>query len=130
MSRYGAVASLFLAITLSQGLPVLADGWCQVTNEADLGFGQRRQLAQDKILVTDDTCLQIFEPYVEPEVSVFITSDSILNAYHVLLEESVLQLEQANAGELREILEFVWKNLDSAGRGMQGDEALTEAARS
>ena len=60
---------------------------------------------------------------------VFITSDSILNAYHVLLEESVLRLDLANADELPEVLQFVWKNLDSADRGIQGDKALVAAAK-
>jgi hypothetical protein len=55
----------------------------------DLTPEQQKQLDQDKIIVTDNTWRQIFTPYIFAGQPVFITSDSVLHAYHVLLEESV-----------------------------------------
>ena len=43
-------------------------------------------------VITGESFLQIFQPYNSGE-QVFITSDSIINAYAVLLEDSVLRLE-------------------------------------
>ena len=102
------------------------------------GGGPRRKLTssqieglgRDKIVVTEqDYLLQAFSPYVSPDMPVFITSDSILNAYHVLLEESVLQLEQANAQRLPEILQFLWKNLESADKQVRGKPGLAAGAK-
>ena len=129
--RYRVLA-LFLvsAAFFHNGGLLLADNWKTVAvRDARLGPLQIARLAKNKMLITDQQCSQIFQPYVEPEMSVFITSDSILNAYHVLLEESVLRLEMANANELGEVLHFIWTNLDSADREVQGDRPLVEAAR-
>ncbi|MFN0129054.1 MAG: DUF3160 domain-containing protein, partial [Verrucomicrobiales bacterium] len=58
---------------------------------------QRGQLARDKIIVTGETWRQIFSPYIFAGQPVFITSDSVLHAYHVLLEESAAQMESRQA---------------------------------
>jgi hypothetical protein len=60
---------------------------------------------------------------------IFVTSDSLLNAYHVLYEESVLRLEQANARKLPDILRFVLANLDSAAQGLSADPNLVTLAK-
>ena len=87
------------------------------------------QLQRDKIVFTDRECRQICGPYLEPDMPVFITSDSILNAYHVLLEESVLRLEAANSERLPAILEDMWRGLQTAEPTVQGQPELSAAAR-
>jgi len=49
------------------------------------------------VLIGTETFKQIFTPYLSEGHSYFITSDSLLNAYHVLFEESILGLEERNA---------------------------------
>jgi len=73
----------------------------------DLTPEQQRQLDQDKIIVTDNTWRQIFTPYIFASQPVFITSDSVLHAYHVLLEESVAQMESQQALRMPTVLEGV-----------------------
>ncbi len=73
----------------------------------DLTPEQRKQLDQDKIIVTDNTWRQIFTPYIFASQPVFITSDSVLHAYHVLLEESVAQMESQQALRMPAVLEGV-----------------------
>ena len=73
----------------------------------DLTPEQLKQLDQDKIIVTDNTWRQIFTPYIFASQPVFITSDSVLHAYHVLLEESVAQMESQQALRMPTVLEGV-----------------------
>ena len=87
------------------------------------------QLGRDKILITDEASKQVFTPYVESGIPLFITSDSLLNAFHVLYEESVLRLETANARKLPEILRFIWKNLPSAAKLVKGKPELAARAK-
>lgn len=68
---------------------------------------QQKQLDQDKIIVTDNTWRQIFTPYIFAGQPVFITSDSVLHAYHVLLEESVSQMESQQALRMAGVLDAV-----------------------
>src|SRR5262249_40559535 len=63
------------------------------------------------------------------KVPVFITTDSLLNGFHVLFEESVYRLEQAQARKLPGILERLSKGLDRAGKQFKGDPRLLTAAR-
>jgi hypothetical protein len=66
------------------------------------------QLTRDKILVTRRVYRQIFEPYINPSSPVFITSDAVIQAFHVLFRESISRYEEMNAQKLQEILELVW----------------------
>jgi hypothetical protein len=106
-----------------------AEDWKDAARQAQLSSGDIQQLGRDKILITKGHCRQVFCPYVEPEMAVFITSDSILNAYHVLLEESVLQLEQANSEKLPALLEFLWNDLAKAEQGVGGNAVVLERAK-
>ena len=87
------------------------------------------RLDEGKVLITNEAYKQIFSAYMDGSRPLFITSDSVLNAYHVLYEESILRLEKANAGKLSEILQFVWKHLPAAGKGYRGRPKLVAAAR-
>ncbi len=73
----------------------------------DLTPEQQKQLDQDKIIVTDNTWRQIFTPYIFAGQPVFITSDSVLHAYHLLLEESVAQMESQQALRMAGVLDAV-----------------------
>ncbi len=106
-----------------------AEDWRQSAKQKSLSSEQIRELARNKILATDRHVFQVFSPYIEPRMPVFITSDSILNAYHVLLEESVLRLEQANSAKLPAILRFVWQKLEIADQHIHGDPQLVAAAK-
>jgi Protein of unknown function (DUF3160) len=59
---------------------------------------------------------------------VFITSDSVLNAYHVLLEESIYRMELAHSRKLPGVLEHFAKNLGATAAKLKLDEALVRAA--
>jgi hypothetical protein len=61
-------------------------------------------------------------------VKVFVTSDSLLNAFHVLYEESLGQLEKANSQKLRRILKFVWANLEGCDKTLKAERPLAAAA--
>lgn len=60
----------------------------------ELSEADQAQLQRDKILITSAEYRQIFTPYVGPREPVFITSDSALNAWHVLFEESLAVFEE------------------------------------
>lgn len=61
---------------------------------------ERAQLQRDKLVLTGRSYRQIFAPYVFSEEPVFITTDSALNAWHVLFEESVRLVEERFSREL------------------------------
>lgn len=69
------------------------------------------QLKRDGILVTNKAYKQIFQAYIE-NPRPFITSDSLLNAYHVLFEESIRNLEKRQAVLLRKLVYSLYKKLE------------------
>lgn len=87
------------------------------------------KLGRDKVLLTNDAFKQVFEPYLHARVTQFITSDSLLNAFHVLYEESILHLERANAKRLTEVLSHLWGRVAPIAESMQGKPDLVAAAR-
>ncbi|MFW6159408.1 MAG: DUF3160 domain-containing protein, partial [Planctomycetota bacterium] len=138
-TRIPVVAVLIWVV--GPGATALGGGWQQpdlpdpndeyVWQDAAKGHltaAEIKQLDLDKILVTDKAFKQVFTPYLESGLPLFITSDSLLNAFHVLYEESVMRMEQANTGQLRQILRTVWKNLPSTTKGIKGKPKLTAAA--
>ncbi len=92
-------------------------------DDKDLGL-----LRINKFVITGSSHKQIFQPYVSSEVPVFVTTDSLLNAYHVLFEESIYRLELANSRKLPGILDAIAKNLDPAHKALKGDPKLLAAA--
>jgi hypothetical protein len=69
------------------------------------------RLQLDKIIITPLTYRQIFEPYLNSDRPIFITSDTVLTAYHVLLMESIGRFQQVNARRLPEILKLLWRQI-------------------
>lgn len=86
-------------------------------------------LSKQKVLVTGESFKQVFDPYIRSGLPRFITSDSLLNAFHVLYVESVLRLERANARRLPLLLRHLWDHLDKAAALFQESPELTAAAK-
>jgi hypothetical protein len=123
----GVIVLLFRAPAL--GLVDPNADWMATARTLGLSADSIQQLDRDGILVTGQTYKQVFEPYIHRTLPIFVTSDWLLNAYHVLYEESVLRLEQANARRLPDILRFVLANLDSAAQGLQAGPNLVTLAK-
>lgn len=88
-------------------LPRASDGynWRSVVADLKLTPAEIDQLARQKVMIGRGHYLQSFEPYTESDVPVFITSDSLLNAYHRLFEDSFRELEIRRGPLLRAELE-------------------------
>ena len=130
-----ALVAAFAATALARGLrdkvpdPAKGYEWQDEAKRLKFKPADIKQLGRDKILVTNEAWKQVFTPYLSSDIPLFITSDSLLNAFHVLYEESVLRMEKANARKLPEILRFVWKNLPSATEHIKGKPKLAAAAK-
>ena len=127
-------------VKAQQEMPKLPDpargyDWRKVAGKTGLSPKEIEQLDKDRILVTNQAFKQVFTPYLGPDVPdesslpLFITSDSLLNGFHVLYEESVLRLEQANARRLGGILKFIWRNLETADGTFMGKPELVAIAK-
>ena len=69
------------------------------------------KLAAQGLVVIDEPILQGFSAYIGPEHPVFVTSDSLLMAYHRLFEEQVAQGELLDLANQREFWPSLWKKL-------------------
>lgn len=69
------------------------------------------KLAAQGLVVIDEPILQGFSAYIGPEHPVFVTSDSLLMAYHRLFEEQVAQDELLDLANQREFWPSLWKKL-------------------
>jgi len=125
---FGVVAS---AQRLEQGVPDPGQGYKWQEAAKKCGFNDKgiEVLARQKVLVSNETYKQVFAPYIESALPLFITSDSLLNAYHVLYEETVLRVEMTNAYRLPVLLGQVWTRLEKADAGLKGNPALAAAAK-
>lgn len=90
-------------------LPLPIDGydWKTVARERNLPEPEIEQLHRQKLLIGRREFRQSFEVYTHPVVPVFITSDSLLNAFHSLFEDTFRELETRRAPQLRKELERV-----------------------
>jgi hypothetical protein len=91
--------------------------WQTAARDVGLSADEIAQLGHDKILIEDRQYRQAFEVYDElfsgnrwdAGQPLFITSDSLLNAFHVLFEDSFRDWELCRAEHLRPSLESVLK---------------------
>jgi len=106
--RFGAVALVCLTLLVGSPAPVslAAEKTAAASN---LSASDIEQLNNQKILITPMTYRQIFEPYLKSDLPVFITTDTILSAFHVLLDDATFRFEQINAGRISEIVQLLWK---------------------
>lgn len=72
------------------------------------------QLDRESIAIAGPYYKQSFAIYTTNAVPPFITSDSLLNAFNVLFEDSVRRWELARIPALRAALEDAWKGLDGS----------------
>jgi hypothetical protein len=103
--------------------------WEAAARQCGLSDADISALATNRILVADQAYKQIFSAYLSGERPLFITSDSLLNAYHVLYEESIFRLENARAARLPEILKLILKNIEDTDAHLSGNPTLAAAAK-
>ena len=72
---------------------------------------EQAKFREQGVLITQDSFRQIFSPYVFSNVPVFVTTDSLLNAFHVIFEESVVEMETAQSARLAPLLSTMWQRL-------------------
>lgn len=88
--------------------------WQEKAAKAGLDKAAVDQLARDRLIVTDHVLRQSFSAYLKSDLPLFVTSDAVLNAFHVLLEESMRRWEASNADELRVLLKHIYSQLPEA----------------
>ncbi|CAG0930117.1 hypothetical protein PLCT1_01274 [Planctomycetaceae bacterium] len=130
------LAALFLTMSCSappkaqeKEKPNADSPWQDWAKRADLEDADIKRLERDKVLVTNQTFRQSFQAYIGSALPVFITSDAVLNGFHVLFEESILRLETANARQVRPVLLKIWEGLKEAGKDIKGKPELLKAAQ-
>lgn len=126
--RHCLVAVALLGLCTSQGQTSGSTAWKTAATKRGLDEQAMAQLEKDRILIADEAFKQVFSAYLGGG-SVFITSDSLLNAYHLLYEETIFRLENTNAQHLPQFLRTIMEKLGEAGTETGGDPKLLEAAR-
>ena len=134
-TMWGAVLAISLlgcsgaALDKQEGAGAPPQDWRAAAREHGLTDEDIARLERDGILVTNETYKQVFSAYLSGDLPLFITSDSLLNAYHVLYEESIRQLETYRAKQMPEMLRLLTGNLQAMEIEYEGDPALPRAAR-
>ncbi len=103
--------------------------WEETARSCGLSSEDIGRLNKNRILISNETYKQIFSAYISGERPLFITTDSLLNAYHVLYEESILRLENKLAGKLPGILRLILENIHDTDRQLKGNPELAFAAK-
>jgi hypothetical protein len=103
--------------------------WREFGLQEGLTEAELARLKTDGVIVSGEALKQIFEAYTWPPAPMFITTDSILYGFHVLFEESVLRLEQANAGKLQRLLWHLWNGLATVDQKIKLDPSLVADAK-
>lgn len=87
--------------------------WARAAHSQGLDEAARNQLKRDGLIVAGPSFPQSFSLYGDDKgVVPFITSDSLLNGFHVLLEASLKRFELRRAGKLRVALESLWLGIE------------------
>ncbi|WP_182869960.1 DUF3160 domain-containing protein [Rhodopirellula sp. JC639] len=74
-----------------------------------------------KVAVTSETFRQFYQAYANQAHPVFITSDSILNAFHRILEDSIVKLEFRQIERLQRLLPTLEERLAVADPSADSD---------
>lgn len=126
------LASIFIVGTppgQGRGASASNQTWEAAARLGGLSAADIALLQTNRMLIADKAYKQIFSAYIGGKNPLFITSDSLLNAYHILYEESILRLENARAARLTGVLQTVLNNLEDAGDHLKGKPALVAAAK-
>lgn len=102
--------------------------WEDAARARKLDVATIEQLRRDGLAISGEQATQMYILYGSGAGTLFITSDSILHAYNVLLQESVQRLEMQRVPRLRELLRHVWDGLPNATREKGLDPAHVPAA--
>lgn len=103
--------------------------WMESAQACGLDPTSMSLLEKNRFVITPKVYQQIFSVYLSGRTPQFITSDSILSAYHVLWEESVLRLENSMAARLPAILTYLVDQLKESEPSVQGNPALASSAK-
>jgi hypothetical protein len=103
--------------------------WKAAAKEHGLGNKTIAQIERDKFCVTNEAFAQVFTPYIFAGLPLFVTSDSVLNGYHVLFEESVRRVECKHARQMPAVLRSLAKNLPAVDKDFQGNAMLAAASK-
>lgn len=105
----GAVAPPELPIS---NIGIRADyGWELDATAQGLSESAIDGLRRDGLVIAGPSYRQSFSIYGERGVIPFVTSDSLLNGFHVLLESSLKRFETRRATRLRHLLADTWATL-------------------
>ncbi len=108
----------------------MEDGWRAQAERLGFGAEDLTRLERDKLFIEDLQLKQSFEGYTRPRGPVFVTSDVMLNAFHVLFEDSFHELELRRVGVLREELErLVRRSREQIARFSARHEFAVEEVR-
>jgi hypothetical protein len=121
--------SIILPGMLRADEPAKPKRWEDVAKAHKLTDRDIELLKQNRFVITGQPFKQVFTPYLYSDVPMFVTTDSLLNGFHVLFEESIYRLEQAQARKLSGILSELSKKLGPASKEFKDDPTLIEAAR-
>lgn len=124
-----ATSAALIHLTTAHGAASAPDTWQEAAKKAGMDQTATEALERNRILITNDAYKQVFSAYIDSGTPYFITSDSILNTYHVLFEESVLGLETAQAKELPQILQNILTNLEKASKKAKNQSELQRNAQ-
>jgi hypothetical protein len=105
------------------------EDWIASAKKFGLTVSEIEALHSNGLLVSGESFRQIFTPYIKSKAPLFITSDSLLNGFHVLYEESIIQLEKARARQLPGILRILLKSIQTVALLLDGDPKLIDAAK-
>ena len=90
--------------------PFVIDG--QV-GAAGLSGSEKALLAQNGVVIQDQNCRQIFDVYNKCPAPFYITADSVLQAFNLVLEDCIRKQERANTDSLLSGLTKVQSKADS-----------------
>ena len=102
--------------------------WEEVARKNGLGDKDIEMLRRNKFVIAGKSHKQIFEPYLGGDVPAFVTTDSLLNGFHVLFEESISRLEKVQAQKLPGILQNIALEFEWNSGLVKGDRALLTGA--
>jgi len=106
--------------------------WQKTAHDEGLSDKDIEQLRKDRILIGNQAFRQMYEAYKEGRGTIvpkFITSDAVLNAFHVLYEESVRCLEIKRAARFPQVLKGIIQNLNSADQHLTGRSSMVKKAK-
>ena len=81
--------------------------WREQAGRAKLPEAVLDRLARDGFALTTRTTRQAFSPYVGAELPIFVTADSVLAGYQVVMEETLLRFETVRAASMARELELL-----------------------